>query len=301
MIRRILRAYLSLTRGERNGFFLLAILIMILLAGRILIPVITERPIPDFSAAEADFLAFRTALQESETRDRPDQGSSGREADSIYSQFQAAIQYFDFDPNHISYGELLKLGLSARVARTLINYRNSGGKFNSKPDLMKVYGIEMADFHRLEPYIDIPSEPVLAAKKRVPMAFELNGTDTLQLQGIYGIGQVFANRIIKYRDLLGGFYSPEQLKEVYGLQDQQYEEIIRHVFIDTSFLRRMNLNTVKREALLMHPYLTAYQADAIIAYRDYKGEWKDIQEIMRNQLLPDSVFKRIRPYLKIER
>lgn len=164
---------------------------------------------------------------------------------------------------------------------------------------MKVYGIGMADFSRLEPYIDIP--PVPAARKRDVISFELNGTDTLQLQGIYGIGPVFADRITRYRDLIGGFYSREQLKEVYGLQEEQYEEIIRHVFIDTSFLLKMNLNTVEREILVRHPYLTAYQADAIMAYRDYKGEWTDIREIMWNHLLPDSVFERIRPYLKIEK
>lgn len=301
MIRRILRAYLSLTRGERNGFFILAILIMILLAGRILIPVITERPIPDFNEAETAFLAFRSALQESETREVPEQESSGWESGSVYPQSRTAIQYFDFDPNHIPYEELLKLGLSARVARTLIKYRNSGGKFHSKQDLMKVYGLDKADFHRLEPYIDISSVPVPNVEKRNVLAFELNDTDTLQLQGIYGIGPVFANRIIRYRDLLGGFHTREQLKEVYGLQEEQYEEIIRRVFIDTSFLRRMNLNTVERETLLLHPYLTSYQADAIIAYRDYKGEWKDIHEIVWNQLLPDSVFERISPYLKIDK
>jgi DNA uptake protein ComE-like DNA-binding protein len=183
----------------------------------------------------------------------------------------------------------------------LVKYRNSGGKFLSKPDLMKVYGLEMADFNRLEPYMDIPSLPVPAVKKLVPMVLELNGTDSLKLQGIYGIGPVFANRIIRYRDLLGGFYSREQLKEVYGLREEQYEEIIKHVIIDTSSLRKMNLNSVERGTLLKHPYLDAYQADAIIAYREYKGEWKDIHEIMWNQLLPDSVFVRISPYLRIER
>jgi DNA uptake protein ComE-like DNA-binding protein len=301
MVRRILRAYLSLTRGERNGFLVLTVLIMVLLAGRILIPHLIERPVHDFTEAETAFLAFRSALQEAETREGLEQLSAGRESGSIHPPSRAAIQYFNFDPNYIAYEELLKLGLSDRVARTLVKYRNSGGKFNSKQDLMKVYGLKMADFNRLEPYIDIPSVPVPAVKKQVPMAFELNGTDTLQLQGIYGIGPVFANRIIRYRDLLGGFYSREQLKEVYGLKEEQYEEIIMHVFIDTSFLRRMNLNSVERETLSMHPYLTAYQADAIIAYREYKGEWKDIHEIMWNQLLPDSVFERISPYLRIEK
>jgi len=299
MVRRILMAYLSLTRGERNGFFMLAILIMSLMAGRILIPVITESPIPDFNEAETAFLSFRHALQGAETGVSPEQASAGREPGSEHPPSRAAIQYFDFDPNHITYEELLILGLSDRVARTLVKYRNSGGKFHSKQDLMKVYGLERADFYRLEPYIDIPLIP--AVRKRDAIAFELNGTDTLQLQGIYGIGPVFANRITRYRDLLGGFYSREQLKEVYGLQEEQYEEIIRHVIIDTSFLRKMNLNTVEREILIRHPYLTAYQADAIMAYRDYKGEWTDIHEIMWNNLLPDSVFERIRPYLKIEK
>jgi len=300
MIRRILRAYLSLSRGERNGFFLLAILIMVLLVGRILIPVITVRPIPDFTEAETAFMAFRSALQEAGTRERPGQGSSGWEAGSIHTQSRDAIQYFDFDPNHIAYEELLKLGLSAGVARTLINYRMSGGKFQSRQDLLKVYGLNSTDFNRLEPFIDIPPVKAIDMKKHEAGAFELNSSDTLQLQGIYGIGPVFAGRIIRYRDLLGGFYTREQLKEVYGLQQQQYEQIIRHVFIDTSLLQRMNLNTVEREALFRHPYLTSYQADAIIAYRDYKREWKDINEIRRNELLPDSVFIRIRPYLKIE-
>jgi len=292
-------AYLSLTRGERNGFFMLAILIMSLMAGRILIPVFIESPIPDFNEAETAFLSFRQTMQGAETGVRPEQASAGREPGSEYPASRDAIQYFNFDPNHITYGELLKLGLSDRVAGTLINFRKSGGKFHSKQDLMKVYGIGMADFSRLEPYIDI--QPVPVARKRETITFELNGTDTLQLQGIYGIGPVFANRITRYRDLIGGFYSREQLKEVYGLQEEQYEEIIKHVFIDTCFLLKMNLNTVERETLVRHPYLTAYQADAIIAYKNYKGEWKDIHEIVWNHLLPDSVFERIRPYLKIEK
>jgi len=301
MVRRIILAYLSLTRGERNGFFVLALLIMILLAGRILIPVLTERPIPDFKEAESAFLAFKSTMQKNETREVVEQFSAGKGAGKIHTPFHATIQYFNFDPNFITYEELMDLGLSNRVARTLVKYRNSGGRFHSKPDLMKVYGLEEADYDRLKPYITIKSVPVPDVNKQVPLAIELNSADSLQLQGIYGIGPVFANRIIRYRDLLGGFYTHQQLNEVYGLQEEQYEEILKHVFIDTSFLQRMNLNSVERDTLLKHPYLNVYQADAIIAYREYKGEWKDIYEIKRNQLLPDSVFDRISPYLRIEK
>ena len=299
MIRRILRAYLSLTRGERNGFFVLVLAIMTLLAGRILIPYIIQRPIPDFQAAETDFLAFRSALQASGSAEDPEPDVSEWESGEPVPTPLKSIPYFRFDPNQITYEELLILGLSDRVARTLVNYRNKGGKFHGKQDLMKIYGLGPADYSRLEPYIDIPTMPVTI--KPDAFSFELNGADTLQLQQIYGIGPVFADRITRYRDLLGGFYTREQINEVYGLPKEQFEAIVRHIHIDTSRLRRMDLNTVERDSLVKHPYLTRYQADAIIAYRNYQGGWKDILEIQQNNLLPDSVFERIRPYLKIEK
>jgi len=292
MIHRILMAYLSLTRGERNGFFLLAILLLLLLAGRILIPVIIERPIPDFKESETAFLAFISAMQEAETSDRPEQVSAGMQNGSKYPPSYSAVQYFHFNPNIIAYKELLTLGLPERVARTLIKYRDSGGEFRSKTDLLKVYGLKVEDYSRLEPYIDIASLPVREVKEQVPISFELNGTDSIKLQEIYGIGPVFARRIIRYRDMLGGFYSREQLKEVYGLREEQYDEIMKHVFIDTSYLRRINLNSVERETLLKHPYLNVYQADAIIAYGEYKGEWKDIHEIKSNVYKKESTGSR---------
>lgn len=300
MVRRILMAYLSLTRGERNGFFILSLLIILLLAGRFLIPVLVERPIPDFRENEKAFLAFRSAYLETLTATEDEKTYAGREPGSGQHPSRADIQYFHFDPNYITYGELKKLGLSERVVRTLIRYRNSGGKFQTKQDLMKVYGLEIADFQRLEPYIDIAKVPVPVKKERHTPAIELNGTDSLQLQEVFGIGPVFAKRIIKYRDLLGGFYSREQLKEVYGLSEDQYMELVKQVYIDTSLLRRMDLNLVVRDSLRKHPYLNVYQADAIIAYREFKGEWENKHEILSNQLLPDSVFQRISPYLIIE-
>ena len=299
-MRRIIRAYLSLTRTERNGFMVLSLLMMVLLAGRALLPVITCRPAPVPGDGDSAFWAFQDVLPSTESTGRYGNASLDKGEDPGYRS-GTSIRYFEFDPNLISYGELLTLGLSPAVARTLINYRESGGRFHSKADLLKVYGLEAADHKRLEPYIKIPPAPEPAGKQREPMLLELNGTDSLQLQGIYRIGPVFARRIIRYRDLLGGYYALEQLKEVYGLGDPQYREIIRHVFIDTSRLRKMDLNRVESRDLSGHPYLTPYQADALLAYRTYTGQWKDISEILQHQLIPDSVFQRIRPYLMIGR
>lgn len=300
MFRRIFRAYLSLTRGERNGFLLLAIGILILLAGRIMIPVTADRPAPDFGGSDSAFLRFLSGLDSAGRRESPARVNQERKDDDPCLP-RSTISYFDFDPNQVSYSELRALGLSDRVASTWVNYRNSGGTFRSKTDLLKVYGLRREAYARLEPHIRISPTPVRAERKKEAMLFELNSTDSLRLRELSGIGPAFASRIIRYRDLLGGFYEQEQLREVYGLEDRLYEEVVRHVYIDTSRLRRMDLNRVDRMTLMRHPYLTPYQADAILAYREFRGEWGEVDEIRKNQLIPDSVFLRIRPYLEIGR
>ena len=274
MIRRMIRAYLSLTRTERNGFFVLAILIMVLGLGRMMVPVLFRPPIPDFSAAEADFLAFRSALEEDHVPNAPPSGSDKRQKAPHPATARTNIRYFPFDSNLVSFEELLGLGLSAPVARTLVNYRNSGGEFKVKEDLLKVYGLEQEDYLRLGPYITMPPVPAIPGKP--VWTLELNAADTIQLQRIYGIGRAFAARIARYRSLLGGFYDCVQLREVYGLSEQQYGEILRHAILDTTLLERMDLNTVDRQGLARHPYLTPYQADALIAYREFSGGWYNL-------------------------
>ena len=297
MVRRILRAYLSLTRGERNGFFVLAILLIFLGLARLLIPVLIRPPVPDFTEAESAFLAFRSALSETAAVAPPGDGIPERKAGHHRPPARNLSPPFDFDPNEVPYEDLLELGLSETVARTLVNYRNSGGEFNSKRDLMKIYGLDRKDYLRLEPYISIPPVPAVPVKHTT--SFELNAADTSRLQLIYGIGPVFAARIVRYRDLLGGFCRTDQLKEVYGLSGQQYDEILKLTFVDTGLLQKIDLNFADRKTLARHPYLTPYQADALLAFREFSGGWKNLNEIPANGLLPDSVYRRILPYLKI--
>jgi DNA uptake protein ComE-like DNA-binding protein len=309
---------------------MLSLLILAALVARIILPPFFERPIPDFSESERDFLAYRAAFHESRSSDRAETRAADHPAARAADQPDywtrdpsgdpashrspegsvdvASVNYFPFNPNLVSYEELIALGLSPGVARILINYRESGGEFRQKRALLRVYGLEEEDFRRLSPYIDIPPETLPKSPTTLPkslttlpksnLALDLNSIDSLQLQRIYGIGPVFADRIIRYRELLGGFYAREQLREVYGLNGSQYGEIIRNVYIDTAILRMIDLNTAGRDVLYAHPYLNPYQADALVAYRDHKGRFEDVREIQQNGLLPDSVYRRIRPYLK---
>lgn len=78
-----------------------------------------------------------------------------------------------------------------------------------------------------------------------------------------GIGSVFAKRIIKYRDLLGGFYSVEQLGEVYGIDEDRYEAMKSWFSVDPSVISHLFVNQLSAKKLASHPYVSYKQARII--------------------------------------
>ena len=92
---------------------------------------------------------------------------------------------------------------------------------------------------------------------------ELNSADTTALKMVPGIGSVFAKRIIKYRDLLGGFYSVEQLGEVYGIDEDRYEAMKSWFSVDPSVISHLFVNQLSAKKLASHPYVSYKQARII--------------------------------------
>jgi DNA uptake protein ComE-like DNA-binding protein len=76
---------------------------------------------------------------------------------------------------------------------------------------------------------------------------------------------------------------------------------MRCVFIDTSRLRKLDINRQGAEELAGHPYIDRYQSQAIVSYREMVGEYKSPGEILDNALLPDSAFRKLLPYLYTSR
>ncbi len=293
MIKRFLREYLSLSSGERRGFLVLISLVFALLAIRTILPGLLGNIGPVKDGPDVQFPEYPLEIP-------------------LYGKGMLPT-YFNFDPNTASLDTLQLLGISYGVARTLVNYRESGGKFRSSEDLLKVYGMERKDYLLIKPWVNIPepaqariygdSHPVpeslreLSPDNKGFRRFELNRADTSLLKGVLSIGPVYANRIIKFRELLGGFYSIAQLREVYGLSDEQYSMLCTSCFIDSSLVRVINLNTAGREELLKHPYLDAYQVGALLSYRSLEGSYISLGEIPDNRLLPKEVWRKVSPYL----
>ena len=129
------------------------------------------------------------------------------------------------------------------------------------------------------------------------LPIDINLADSAQLLPLPGIGPVFAGRIIKYRSLLGGFVSVEQLGEVYGMPVETLDLIKDGIFIGTVAIRKIPLNSATFRELLKHPYLEYDDVKAIVNYRDFARDIQSIQELQENYILPDSVLKKVIPYL----
>lgn len=200
---------------------------------------------------------------------------------------------FKFDPNNLPAEKWLQLGLSEKQITTIKHYEAKGGRFYKKQDVQKIYAITADDYRRLAPYIDIPG----GYTNKATITVELNSADSAKLTRINGIGPAFAQRILEYRKRLGGFLSKEQLKEIYGLDDEKYDQIKDQVRVDADNIKKIKINQVDFEGLRRFPYLTNKQTNAIIQYRTQHGNYNSIADMRNIVILDDVILRKIAPYI----
>jgi competence protein ComEA len=282
------KEFLTYSRRERNGIIALSVLILVLIMCRILIPYLPAKESKfDYSAFEKEIDAYQASVI-----------PSGK---TTATEIKSETILFKFDPNTVTSEDLSKLGLTEKQIRTILNYRNKGGKFRDKDDFKKIYGIRPEQFQALEPYIAIePQENkakttfVKAESKKI----ELNSADSLSLLSLNGIGPAFASRIIKYRSALGGYYKLEQLKEVFGLDSILFNKIKNRLFVDASSIRKININKAEIGDLKRHPYLRDYQkCKIIVQYRNEHGRYSSIADLKKSIPGNEAFLEKINTYL----
>ncbi len=126
---------------------------------------------------------------------------------------------------------------------------------------------------------------------------ELNSADSSLLESLPGIGPVLSVRAIKYRELLGGFCSVNQLREVYGLSEDTFILIEKRLRVDTLKIRKIDVNTADFGRLIRHPYFERYEVVSILKYRELKGRLTGPDDLTGNKLLTAEKAAKLRPYL----
>lgn len=242
------------------------------------------------------------------------------DAQPTYAVPVATPERFAFDPNTADSTQLLRLGLSPWQVRGIYRYRAKGGVYRHPTDFARVYGLTLKQYRELEPYIHIspdyrPAAATVATsaahatsaqgaarrdtvrypvKLRPTQHISLNRSDTSMLKRVPGIGSYYARRIVDYRERLGGYHSVDQLLEIEGMP----EEALAYIKIDAVALRRININRLTLAQLRRHPYISHFQARAIVDYRRLKGPLTSLQQL---SALPDFTaedIERLRPYVE---
>ena len=130
-----------------------------------------------------------------------------------------------------------------------------------------------------------------------PFIISMNQADSMAWEQLPGIGPVLAARIVKYRKKLGGFHSPSQLKEVFGIADSVYEKIATTIRSDTIGLQKIDINHATMEDLKKHPYIRWETAKAIVRYREAHGRFHSLEQLKGIWNIPPETIAKIEPYL----
>lgn len=221
---------------------------------------------------------------------------------------------FYFDPNQLPAAGWKQLGLKDKTIQTIQNYLAKGGRFYEAGDLAKIYGLRKNDFDRLSPYVkimhtesdsrktgELSPKPFFTKNiRQTAILVDINTADTTNWIALPGIGSKLASRIVNFREKLGGFYSPEQVAEIYGLPDSAFQKIKPLIQHKPYTIRTININNADINILKQHPYIKWQLANAIVQYRQQHGNYQSIDDLLQITILTPAVFQKIKPYLVIE-
>lgn len=129
---------------------------------------------------------------------------------------------------------------------------------------------------------------------------ELNGADTTSLKKIPGIGTTFARRIVKFRNLLGGYASVSQLREVYGVDEERYGALSPWFRVDTALVKKLKVNVLPADSLRRHPYVNYRQAKSLVQLRKQKGRLSGWENLLLLEEFTEEDRQRLTPYLSFE-
>lgn len=297
MLNNFLITFFGFNKQQRKGLLLLSIISLLLLLVRMVYPYFIVN----------DNIVVKDLQLVEEKIDSAFQSSK-----KYYSGFNSTsnsnLNLFVFNPNTVSFTQLIELGFKEKTAQTFIKFRSNGFVFTQKSDLQKVYGVSDKFYLQLEPYILIEKTITTPSgaddlqhkknsaemdTKKAKVKIELNLADSMGLIELKGIGSAFAKRILKYRTILGGFINVEQLKEVYGFTDELYEQILPFIKVDANLITKININKDDFKIINKHPYLS-YELTKIIC------EWRrktlitatNLKEIINDY----SVYNKVLPY-----
>ena len=219
---------------------------------------------------------------------------------------------FPFNPNFLTDFKGYTLGMSTEEIDRLLAFRKENKWINSVEDFKKVTKVSDSLLNKISPYFKFPdwvTNPKLKNKyvkkrfkeKKFTQKIDLNLATQDQLEAVNGIGKAFSKRIIDYRNKLGGFTNDIQLYQVYGLDFQVANSILKEFTVKTpKEIIKMNLNSISASDISTIPSISFDIAKKIWEFRILNEGIKSFSELENIEGLTKRKLQGIQLYLKLE-
>ncbi len=307
--------YFYFTRKERNGTVFLLIIILLLTAMPFIYPLVIKEKIIHAGDMQNELAKLKTKQKDSSKKyfrknfDDSNIENENQSLEKTVHHIAMKRDLFYFDPNTISTDQWRKLGLRDKTINTIQHFIAKGGKFRQPGDIKKIWGLHEDDAQRLMPFVKIAAavsipEPVKKSvvfhkyeQKKSFDKIDINLADTSAFISLPGIGSKLSNRIISFREKLGGFYSIDQVAETFGLPDSVFQKIRPNLIADDKNIKLIHINTASEDELKQHPYIRYKLANQLVQYRNQHGNFSAISDIKKIMTVTEELYNKLSPYL----
>ncbi len=317
MLNKFIASYLSFTKKERNGTILLLIIIICFSIAPFTFPFFIKEKKYDHAAFEKEIASLKIIHTDTgdiayKRKTYTNKKYASYAGGTDYNTETAGGSLFYFDPNTLDKEGWQKLGVREKTATTILKYIAKGGSFKKAEDLHKIFGLNKNQIEKLLPFVQITnnSKPKDEVKKYdntvyekrqiTALSVDINEGDSTAYIALPGIGSKLAQRIITFRERLGGFYSTDQIGETFGLPDSVFQKIKPMLRINNALPKQLNINTATMDELKAHPYLRYAIANAIVQYRSQHGNFVSTADLKKIMLVTEALYSKASPYLKAE-
>lgn len=316
---------LYLTPGERSGFLMLTLLIIMSHSG-----ILIYENVYGYTQEEKQHILNQIMAQDSILKiKRITKKQSHSVPPDVLNKF---------NPNTIDTAYLSFYGISQKAKQNLEKYRLSGGTFYFKEDLLKIYSLDTSVFDKIFSLINLPSRQDRKIAKHTEASF--NGTNNkflppqsepildqpfdpnqIDRQTLinYGFTDFAAENLIKYKARGGSIKKDSDLLKIYGVDSLLFRRLspLIHIPINaadeifpsgnhnealTEVINlekpiQLDINNASVSELQSIKGVGPYISNAIVEYREKLGGYYALEQLLEIYALRETTYNEIKDQL----